>query len=61
MAREIPRSEGWELRRSVDERLREILLENRLDFDCQILEITGSLKERVEKVLMRFPGLDKEG
>jgi predicted ATPase len=47
----IPKSEGRELRLRVDERLQEILLENRLAFDCEVFEATGSLKERVEKVM----------
>lgn len=40
-----------ELRRRVDEELREILLEDRWDFGVETLEVTGTPRERVRQVL----------
>jgi predicted ATPase len=40
-----------ELRHRVDEELREILLEDRWDFGVEILEVNGTLRERVRQVL----------
>jgi len=42
-----------ELRRLVDEELREIVLDDRWEFDVEALEVTGTLRERVRQVLAR--------
>lgn len=47
----LPPSEDAELRRRVDEALREVLLENPYDFDVDVLEVTGPLQERVRQVM----------
>jgi predicted ATPase len=44
-------SEDTELRRQVDEKLQEILLENPFDFDVEVLEVTGALDTRVQQVM----------
>jgi hypothetical protein len=46
----IPKAEGRELRRCVDERLRELLLEDRLGFGSRVLEAAGPLEDRVRMV-----------
>jgi hypothetical protein len=46
----LPASEDAGLRRRVDEALREILLENRFDWDVDVLEVSGPLAERVRQV-----------
>jgi thymidylate kinase len=47
----LPLSEDAEYRRRVDAKLREILLEDSFDFAVAVLEVTGSPKELVERVL----------
>lgn len=47
----LPRSQDAEFRRQVDEVLREILLEDSLDFDLDVLEVSGSPRERLHQVL----------
>ena len=43
--------EDRELRRRVDEELREIVVEDRWDFGLEAIEVTGPLRERVRQVL----------
>jgi predicted ATPase len=45
-------SEDPELRMLVDEKLREIFLEDPFGFDVAVLQVTGSPRERVRRVLM---------
>lgn len=47
----LPPSEDAELRMRVDEKLREILLENPFGFDAGVLEVAGTPRERVRRVL----------
>jgi thymidylate kinase len=47
----LPFSQDAEYRRRVDEKLKEIILENAFNFEVEVLEVTGSLKMRVERVL----------
>ena len=47
----LPLSQDAAYRRRVDEKLKEIILENPFDFEVDVLEVTGSLKTRVERVL----------
>jgi predicted ATPase len=42
-----------ELRRLVDEEIREIVLEDRWEFDVEALEVAGATRERVRQVLAR--------
>jgi predicted ATPase len=42
------------LRRKVDERLREILLDNALGLDAEVIEVEGSVSQRVQMVLKRI-------
>jgi predicted ATPase len=49
-------SEDAELRMLVDEKLREILLEDSFGFDVEVVEVTGSPRERAQRVLMALPG-----
>jgi energy-coupling factor transporter ATP-binding protein EcfA2 len=49
-------SEDPELRMLVDEKLREILLDNPFDFNIGVLEVTGSPRERARRVLMALSG-----
>jgi len=44
-------SEHARLRRRVDEEIREILLEDRWDFASEVLEVTGTVRERADLVL----------
>jgi predicted ATPase len=48
---DLPLSQDAAYRQRVDEKLREIILENSFDFDVDVLEVTGSLQARVERVL----------
>jgi energy-coupling factor transporter ATP-binding protein EcfA2 len=52
----LPPSEDPELRMLVDEKLREILLENPFDFNTSVLEVTGPPRERARRVLMALSG-----
>lgn len=47
----LPSSEDSELRLQVDEKLKEILLDDEFDFDVDVLEVTGAPHERVQRVL----------
>ncbi len=48
--------EDAELRVRVDEKLREILLDNSFDFEVDVLEVTGALHERVHQVMTALRG-----
>jgi hypothetical protein len=41
-------------RQLVDEKLKEIILVNSFDFKVDVLEVTGSVKTRVERILARI-------
>ncbi len=47
----LPYSQDSAYRQRIDEKLKEIILENPFDFEVDVLEVTGSLKTRVERVL----------
>jgi len=47
----LPSSQDAAYRQRVDEKLKEIILENLFDFEVDVLEVTGSPKMRVERVL----------
>ncbi len=47
----LPLSEDAEYRQRVDEKLREIIVENVFDFEVDVLEVSGSPQTRVELVL----------
>jgi hypothetical protein len=47
----LPLSEDAAYRQRVDDKLREIILENIFDFEMDVLEVTGSLRTRAELVL----------
>lgn len=47
----LPSSEDAELRMQVDEKLKEILLDDEFDFDVDVLEVRGAPHERVQQVL----------
>lgn len=47
----LPSSEDAELRLQVDEKLKEILLDDEFDFDVDVLEVMGAPHERVRRVL----------
>lgn len=49
-------SEDAELRLLVDEKLKEIFLENPFGFDVDVLEVTGVPRERVRRVMARLRG-----
>ena len=55
----LPASEDADLRMRVDEKLREILLEDSFDFDVEVLEVTGPLQERVRQVMAWLGGNQK--
>jgi predicted ATPase len=50
----LPLSQDAAYRLCVDEKLKEIILENSFDFDVDVLEVTGSPKMRVEQVLAQI-------
>lgn len=50
----VPRSEDDDLRIAVDEKLREILLDDMFDLEMIVLEITGTRAARVQQVLDRL-------
>jgi predicted ATPase len=52
----VPESEDAGLRRRVDEELREILDEDRWELGVDVLEVTGSSRERVRQVLAHLRG-----
>ena len=47
----LPPSEDAGFRREVDEKLKEILLDGSLDLELEVIEVIGSLRERVEQVI----------
>lgn len=47
----LPSSEDAELRALVDEKLKEIFQENPFGFDVDVLEVTGTPRERVQRVM----------
>ena len=47
----LPSSQDAAYRQRVDEKLKEIILENSFDFEVDVLEVTGSPQTRVERVL----------
>jgi hypothetical protein len=47
----LPLSQDAVYRQRVDEKLREVILENIFDFEVDVLEVSGSLQTRVERVL----------
>jgi predicted ATPase len=51
-------SENAALRRRVDEELREILLEDRWELGVNVVEVTGTLRERVRRVLAHVGGTE---
>jgi predicted ATPase len=54
----LPFSQDAEYRQQVDEKLKEIILENPFDFEVDVLEVTGSLNSRVESVLSHISHKD---
>lgn len=50
----LPLSEDAAYRQRVDEKLKEIILERSFDLEVDVLEVTGSPKTRVERVLARI-------
>ena len=54
----LPLSQNAAYRRRVDEKLKEILLDNPFDLEVDVLEATGSLKARVEQVLAHISRKD---
>ena len=48
--------EDRELRRRVDEELRDIVLEDRWSFGLEAIEVTGTLRERARQVLAQVKG-----
>lgn len=52
----LPLSQNAAYRQRVDEKLKEILLEDSFDLEVDVLEVTGSPKARVEKVLAYISG-----
>ncbi len=52
----LPATEDDGFRMQVDEKLRELILENPYDLDVEILEVTGTRKERVARVMQRVKG-----
>ncbi len=54
----LPFSQDAEYRQQVDEKLREIILENPFNFEVDVLEVTGSPNKRVERVLAHISDKD---
>jgi thymidylate kinase len=52
----LPFSQDAGYRQRVDEKLKEIILENPFDFEVDVLEVTGSLNTRVQSVLAHIGG-----
>ena len=50
----VPQSVDDDFRIAVDEKLREILLDNPFDLEMMVLEIIGTREERVQQVLERL-------
>jgi predicted ATPase len=51
-----PATEDEDFRQQVDEKLKEIIRDNPYDFDVEILEVTGTRKQRVARVMDRVKG-----
>jgi predicted ATPase len=51
----LPRSQDAAYRQRVNDKLREIILENIFDFEVDVLEVSGNLQTRVERVLAHIP------
>jgi hypothetical protein len=47
----LPLSQNAAYRQRVDDKLREVILENIFDFDVDVLEVSGNTQTRVERVL----------
>jgi hypothetical protein len=47
----LPRTQDARLRAQVDEKLSELILENSLNFDVEVLQVTGAVHERLRQVL----------
>lgn len=58
---QVPAFEGRELRRLVDERLQEMLLENRMKVRCAIREVAGSVDARMNAAMEEIHGLRRRG
>lgn len=54
----LPVTEDAVYRQRVDEKLREIILENSFGFEMDVLEVTGSLQTRVGRVLANIQSRD---
>ena len=52
----LPATEDDDFRMLVDEKLKEIIRDNPYGFDVEILEVTGTRKERVARVMERVRG-----
>lgn len=52
----VPDPEDRELRRCVDEELRDIVVEDRWSFGLETIEVTGTLRERARQVLAHVKG-----
>jgi len=56
----LPSSEDAALRMQVDAELKEILLEDSLDFGVDVIEVTGARRERVQRVMENLGnGIDR--
>jgi hypothetical protein len=51
----LPLSQDTAYRQRVDEKLREILQDNIFDIEVDVLEVSGNLQTRVERVLAHIP------
>jgi len=51
----LPVSQDAVYRKRVDDKLREVILENIFDFEVDVLEVSGNLQTRVERVLAHIP------
>jgi predicted ATPase len=56
----VPDPEDRELRRRVDEELREIVVEDRWDLGVEAIEVTGTARERARQVLAYLRSLGQE-
>jgi hypothetical protein len=52
----LPFSQDAEYRQRVDEKLIEVVLENRFNFEVDVLEVMGTLNTRVQSVLAHIGG-----
>jgi predicted ATPase len=56
----LPPSEDAGFRLDVDQKLKEILLDDSLDLEMDVLEVTGALRERVQQVIACLQGGKEE-